>query len=398
MRIMVLGGAGKMGSIAVQHLALDSRVDQVIIGDLNLDQAQVVATLIASPKVKLRRVDLQDEEDFAAALEGCQACVNATVYYTNLAVMQACLRARVAYVDLGGLFHTTRKQLALHQQFLAAGVSAVLGMGSAPGIPNVQARYGADRLDTVESIRIYDGIKPPPTASQRTGGGPLFTYAVPTILDEMTLEPMVYRNGEFVACDALSEREDYLFTPPLGLLPMHLSLHSEVATLPLTFAGKGLRECFFKINHWGMSPETVEQVRVLADFGLNRQDPVLVKGQSVAPRDLLLTLLAEHVPPVTEFLAPPKNQPPDWVKEIVTEIRGTKDGMTTTYRLGTLTVKGALPTGVAPAVTAIWLADGRIPPGVHAPEAVIEPEPFFDELAARDIRTQVTVTTPLGGR
>jgi hypothetical protein len=63
-----------------------------------------------------------------------------------------------------------------------------------------------------------------------------------------------------------------------------------------------------------------------------------------------------------------------------------------TYRLGTLTVKGALPTGVAPARAAIWMAQGRIPAGVHPPELVIDPEPFFNELADRDIQTRVTVT------
>ncbi|MDH4137871.1 MAG: hypothetical protein OEW09_14310 [Anaerolineae bacterium] len=79
-------------------------------------------------------------------------------------------------------------------------------------------------------------------------------------------------------------------------------------------------------------------------------------------------------------------------KEIVTEVRGTKGGRAIIYRLGTLTCKGALPTGVAPARAAIWLAEGRIPPGVHPPEAVIEPEPFFKELEEREIYTQVSVT------
>jgi len=47
---------------------------------------------------------------------------------------------------------------------------------------------------------------------------------------------------------------------------------------------------------------------------------------------------------------------------------------------------------MAPAHVAIWLAKGRIPPGVHPPEAVIEPEPFFKELEEREIYTQVSVT------
>lgn len=386
MKIVVLGGAGKMGCIAVQDLASDRRVGEVVIADLGLTQARTVAGIINSPKVSIQQVDVTDHGALAGLLKGADACLNATVYYFNLPVMEACLEAGVPYTDMGGLFHITCKQLELSDRFAEAGLSAVLGMGSAPGMPNVQARYAAKRLDTIEYIRIYDGIKPPPPDDVR------FTYAVPTIVDELTLAPMVYRSGEFVAYEPLSEFEDYWFTPPIGLLPMHLSLHSEIATLPITFQDKGLQECFFKINYWGMAKETVEKIRVLADFGFAGREPVEVGEQQVVPRDLLVALMSKYVPPISEFLAPPKNQPPDWTKEIVTEVRGVKDGKAMTYRLGTLTCKGALPTGVAPARTAIWLAEGRIPSGVHPPEAVIEPEPFFKELEEREIYTQVSVT------
>jgi saccharopine dehydrogenase-like NADP-dependent oxidoreductase len=172
-------------------------------------------------------------------------------------------------------------------------------------------------------------------------------------------------------------------------------LHSEVATLPRTFKEKGIRECFFKINYWGMAKETVEKVRVLAEFGFNSTVPVEVRGQKVVPRDFLVAMMAKFVPPVTAFLEPPTNQPPDWAKEIVTEVKGTQGGQEMVYRLSTVTLKGALPTGAAPAITAIWLAEGRIPAGVHPPEQVIDPEPFFTELANLGIETRVTVTRPL---
>ncbi|NIN64560.1 MAG: hypothetical protein GTO63_07625 [Anaerolineae bacterium] len=386
MKILVLGGAGKMGCISVQDLAGDPRVDEVVLADQDLAQARTVAEIVNSPKIAIEQVDVTDHDALVGLLKGADACLNATVYYFNLQVMEACLEAGVPYTDMGGLFHITRKQLELNERFAEAGVSAVLCMGSAPGVPNIQARYAADRLDTIDSIRIYDGIKPPPPDDVR------FAYAVPTIIDEMTMPAMVYRDGEFVACEPLSEFEDYWFTPPLGLLPMHLSLHSEVATLPITFQDKGLKECTFKINYWGMARETVEKVRVLADFGFASPDPVEVSGQAVVPRDFLVAMMSRYVPPIDEFLAPPKTKPPDWGKEIVTEVRGKKDGKALTYRLGTLTCKGALPTGVAPARAAIWLAEGRIPLGVHAPEAALDPEPFFKELEEREIYTQVSVT------
>ncbi len=389
MRIVVLGGAGKMGSIAVSALTKEARVDEIVIADFNTAQAQEVADFLGSPKVRVQFADVNDHAGLVKVLEGADAVVNATVYYTNLKVMEACLEAGVHYTDLGGLFHVTLKQLELSDRFAERGLSAVLGMGSAPGIPNVQARYAADRLDTMEYIRIYDGIKPPPPDDLR------FTYAVPTILDEMNLSPVVFRDGEFIEVEPLTGFEDYQFAEPLGILPMHYSLHSEVATLPRTFAHKGVRECFFKINYWGMAKETVEKVRVLAEFGFNSTEPVDVKGVKVVPRDMLVAMMGKFVPSVLEFVAPPKNQPPDWVKEIVTEVKGTKDGKEVIYRLGTLTVKGALPTGTAPALAAIWLAEGKVPAGVHPPEAALDPVPFFKDLERHGIVTRVTVTEPV---
>lgn len=386
MRIVVLGGAGMMGCLATSDLVRSEAVDEVVIADLDRERAEEVADHLGRLRLSVVQVNARDREALVRVLRGADCCLNATVYYMNLEVMSACLEARVSYTDLGGLFHTTRKQLEWHERYKAAGISAVLGMGSAPGVPNVQSRYAADRLDTIESIRIYDGIKPPPPDQV------VFSYAVATILDELTLPPMVFRNGEFLACEPLSEFEDYWFTPPIGLLPMHLSLHSEVATLPLTFQKKGIRECVFKINYWGMAPETVEKVKVLADLGFASREPVQVGGVSVVPRELMVTLLSGYVPPISSFLEPPRNQPPDWTKEIVTEVRGTREGKPVLYRLGTLTVKGSLPTGVAPSIAAQWLAEGRIPPGVHPPEAVIDPLPFFKELEKRGIPTQVSVT------
>ncbi|HZD57897.1 MAG TPA: saccharopine dehydrogenase C-terminal domain-containing protein, partial [Anaerolineales bacterium] len=212
---------------------------------------------------------------------------------------------------------------------------------------------------------------------------------------ELTLRPMIYENGQFQEREPMGDFEDYWFSAPIGLLPMHLSLHSEVATLPVTYGHKGVQECFFKINYWGMAKETVEKIRVLADFGFGSYEAVKVGEQQVIPRDLMIALLSKYVPPITDLLAAPKNQPPDWVKEIVTEVQGTQDGKSVVYRVGTLTCKGALPTGVAPAITAIWLAEGRIPPGVHPPEAVIDPEPFFEELKRRQIVTNVSIKTML---
>ena len=55
MKIVVLGGAGKMGCIAVQDLAGDRRVHQVVIADRDVGQARTVAEAIGSSKVSVSR-------------------------------------------------------------------------------------------------------------------------------------------------------------------------------------------------------------------------------------------------------------------------------------------------------------------------------------------------------
>ena len=145
----------------------------------------------------------------------------------------------------------------------------------------------------------------------------------------------------------------------------------------------------------GAALPLVEKVAVLAEFGFASDEPVEVNGAQVTPREFLIAMMGGYVPPITEFLKPPANQPPNWTKEIVTEVKGTKDGKIMTYRLGTLTVKGALPTGVAPARGAVWQAAGRVEAGVMPPELAFDPAAFLKELEVRDIFTQVTVTEGL---
>ena len=389
MRIVVLGGAGKMGAISVEDLVVNPRVDEVILADRDMAGAAAIAEYLDSPKLTIVESDLNDHEALVALLEPADACVNATVYHTNMKVMEACLEAGTHYVDMGGLFHGTLKQLELTDRYAEAGISAVLGMGSAPGAPNILTRYAADRLDTIDAIKIYDGVKPPPAGTMK------FTYAAPTIIDELTQQPMVFRGGEFIACEPLTEFEDYPFSGSMGHLPMHLSLHSEVATLPVSFADKGVRECFFKINYWGMDQGIVEKVRVLAEFGFDEPDPISVGGVEVSPRDVTIEMMSDFVPSAFDMLVTPANEPGDWAKEIVSDVTGTVDGEPIRYRMSVLTLKGALPTGTLPARAAAWMAAGKVAPGVHPPELAFDPEPFLRELEERGIQTQVTVTRGL---
>ena len=130
-------------------------------------------------KVTAHTVDVRDRSALVELLGGARVCVNAVQYNFNLDVMEGCLAAGVEYLDFGGLFHTTKKQLELHERYRAAGLLAVPGMGQVPGISNILAAAAADDLVSVDSIMVRDGWK------DFTQGAPpvVFTWSPSTFLD-----------------------------------------------------------------------------------------------------------------------------------------------------------------------------------------------------------------------
>jgi lysine 6-dehydrogenase len=391
-KIVVLGGAGIIGRSIVRDLAEDRAVQEIVVADLDLEGARRLASSVGRPGVTAVKADVSDHAALAGLLRGAGAVVNSVQYYFNLPVMKACLEARVPYVDLGGLFHTTRKQLELDADFRKAGILAVVGLGSCPGIANVQARVLADQFDGVESIRIYNGATPD------QGDSLAWAYSIQTIFDEVTEAPMVFRDGQFRESAPLGEEEMYRFQDPIGVSKVHLSLHSEVATLPLTYAAKGIRECFFKISFFGYSEKALRQLQFLAQIGFASADPVETRGVSVRPRDVLIEVL-KRAPQIerTKSLG---------FKDIVTEVRGTRAGRPVEGRVETTAWPhkgwgisgGTLLVATPPAIVARWLAQGKVKAaGVKPPEQVIDAPAFFRELEARGARTTVSVADPFPG-
>src|SRR5579885_3353386 len=121
-----------MGQVVVRDLVESTPVKEVVIADYNEKRANQLKDKYSNPKVSAAQADLRDLDRVVTLLKGADVIVNSSPYQFNLEVMQAALKARCHYLDLGGLFHMTRKQLELHEQFLKADVLAVLGMGCAP--------------------------------------------------------------------------------------------------------------------------------------------------------------------------------------------------------------------------------------------------------------------------
>ena len=374
MKIVVVG-AGLMGRAVVHDLAGAREVRDIVVADFDRERAQEVARKFGDGKASGLVADVRDTRRLAKVLRGCEVVVNCTQYNWNLEVMRAALAARVHYMDLGGLYHMTKKQFALDRDFRRIGKLAIPGMGGAPGITNVMARALADKMERVDSIRVYNA-----GADEQKYDSPIaYSFSIATILDELTMSPIHFVGGRYVEKAMLSEPESGTFPAPIGKITLRHSIHSELGTLAESFRKKGVREVFFKINY---DPKLVELVRNLVDAGFTGREAIAVNGTQVAPRAVLLALMQKKAPSKTPLDV-------EALRVVVTGKNkkapvGLAMEMWADHTARPQLSAVARDTGFPAAIAAVMHGRGEIPGvGVQAPENVVPPEPFFRELKKR---------------
>jgi saccharopine dehydrogenase (NAD+, L-lysine-forming) len=395
-RIVILGGAGAMGRITARDLARTggARVE-VVIADRERPADRI-------PGVKSVPLDVTDRASLERALAGAWATIASLPYRFNLLAMEGALAAGAHYLDLGGLFHMTRRQLARAGDFERRGLMAILGIGSAPGILNVLAARAARDLESVTEVHCLVGAR---DRTRYIEAPPLgFGYSVDTLLDEFVLPSAVFRDGRFAMVPALDpgERVSVRFPAPVGRLDVDTTLHSEVATLPLHFKARGIREVTFR---QGFDPTFAERLGFLVRLGLaddgappprngtrSKARPAPDRA-APSPRDVLLRLIDRLPKPVLRG-KPERHE----VLRIV--VRGRRRGravvVTGDCVVGPRAGGGVGPdidTGAPPSIAVQLMLAGEIAlrPGVWAPEQVIPTEPFVRELERRGMRVSQRV-------
>lgn len=369
MKVIALGGCGAMGRATSHELAENSDAE-LTIADADLESATELAADLPGD-VAVAEVDVTDHGALVDLLADADVVANALPYAFNVAVMEACLEADAHYLDLGGLYHETQNQMELDEAFDEAGLTAVLGIGASPGLTNVAAAKGAQMLDSVREIHIRTGAK---------GGGEGFAYSAKTILDELTMNPVVYEDGEFRELDPLSGRETYTMPDPVGEVEGFHSIHSELATMPYTF--EGVETVDFRV---AFSPDLVNICDVLIGLDLTSEEDVEFKGAEFSPREFLDWHLDHQ----------PKPGPAEEWKSFKVDVEGEKDGEDAHYQY-TVIVESRLDdwglkatavwTGVPMGVAAELVGEGEaLDTGAKPPEQLLDPEQFIGELADRDI-------------
>lgn len=380
MKVLALGGCGAMGRATSWELASNDDVDEFVIADVDRDAAEEFAAELPGA-VTTAQVDVTDHEALVDTIADSDVVANALPYAFNLQVMEACLDADCHYLDLGGLYHKTQEQLELDEAFDEAGLTAVLGIGASPGLTNVATAKAATNLDTVEEIHIRTGAK---------GGGEGFAYSAKTILDELTMEPVVYEDGEFRTLDPLSGRETYTMPDPVGEVEGFHSIHSELATMPETFAG--VETVDFRV---AFSPDLVNICDVLIGLDLTSEEEVEFEGATFSPREFLDWHLDNQ---------PKPGAVEEW-KSFRVDVTGTKDGEQRHFRYSVVVESRlddwglkatAVWTGVPMGLAAAVVGRGdALDTGAKPPEELLDSDQFISELRTRriDIREEEITDT-----
>jgi saccharopine dehydrogenase (NAD+, L-lysine-forming) len=374
--VAVLGAGGTIAPAIVRDLAESEEASSLLLLDLDEERATAVAERHGGGKATAARTDARaasdDESALVSQIAAADVLVNAASYRVNLDAMRACLEAGCHYLDLGGLYHVTAKQLELSAEFEAAGLVAILGIGSAPGKTNLMAVVAARALanpDTpgreaeevaglgsVERIDVAAGgrdLDPPDGFS--------VPYALRTILDELTLNPIVLRGGERVEVEPLEPGGMVDFGDPLGEAETIYTLHSEMLTFGASF---GCSEGSFRLS---LSPAVLERVRALADAS---DDEVEVAARTALPPSP--NTVSVHVVDASG----------DGNSIRVRAVTGPKPD----WGLG-----GGVVSTASPAAAAVrLLARGEVTArGVLPPELCLDPEAMFAELETRGCRFDV---------
>ena len=373
---------GAVGSVIAQVLLRGKAIESVTMADKNIAHALQIAKLSPS-KTEVVKIDANNKEELGAVIEGKDAVINAGHPRFNHQMMDLSLANGVNYVDLAG--NGLDEQLAQDKAWSEAGLLAVPGLGEDPGLSNIFARYAADRLTTVEQIRVRDGEK---SSSSKYEFMLLFSPEV--FFSEILDSPRTFVDGKRVSSPSLSGKEVYEFPEPIGAQPVYLVDHEEVMTLP-EYIGKGVNYVDFKL---ALADEFVAVLRTMQKLGLLETKPVEIRGSKVTPLELLNSVIPT---PVSVSRTVKGNT------GIVVEVKGRRGNMGVAFKLSTMASHEgsyrtlhengtSFLTGVVPAIFVRMLAEGRIrEKGVIPPES-LDPLPILRELALNGVDTRVSRT------
>jgi len=376
-RITVLGGCGAVGSIAVKTLASSDVFSKIAIGDMDVQKAKKLALELGPERVSAIKVDASDADSIKKAVKGSSVVLNCIgpFYEFGPRVLKATIDSGINYVDVCDDFDATEKLLAMDNNAKKAGISALIGMGSSPGVANILVRFCADTLlDEVESIDIYHAH-----GGEEVEGPAVVKHRI----HSMIIDVPVFLDGKFKAVSIFKESgkalEEEVEFQDVGKYRVYAYPHPETITFPKYI--KGVK----RVTNLGLvlPPAYAELIKGIVRLGITNEKPIEVKGQKVSPLEFgVAYILSQRERLMKEAGI---TEPMGCLKIVV---KGKKKGESSTY-VFSMSSRGAgmgEGTGIPAALGAMLMGQGKITvKGVFPPEAGIKPVDML-ELAQEKVK------------
>ena len=368
-KVIVLGGCGAVGSVAVRTLTQMGEWSEIRIGDINLSQAQQNASELGDDRLQAVHVDAMDRASVTDAIAGCDIVLNCVgpFYKSVKTILGAVLDAGINYVDVCDDVDVTLEILDWDQRAKQSGTLALIGMGASPGTTNLFAKYVADNfLDECESVDIFHTHGGEPVEGPGVIGHRFHCMSIPI---PMFLDGQL-KYVEYFEEDGIALRQTFDF-PMVGKdIPIFPYPHPEQVTLPRYMDLKQVtnKGSVLPLDYYLLTAEACK-------LGLASREPVDVQGHSVAPYDFAIAFLINE----RERILKEQNFGSQCGCMSVV-VKGIKDGEAIEYRMHIASESAGLGdgTGIPAAIGTTLLSQGSIAAtGVLPPEACVDPGQYI---------------------
>lgn len=364
-RLVVLGGCGAVGSTAMRYLVATDYYDEYVVADKDIEAARKLAAELGPDKVKAVELDADDPQSLRDAIAGADVVLNCVgpFYKYGPPILEAAVAAGIDYVDICDDMDATEIMLEMDGKAKDAGISALIGMGSSPGMANVLVKFTAETLlDKVDAVDIYhahggEDVEGPAVIKHRFHS---MEIDIPMFLDgEYKTVRLFEESGR-----ALEEETDFR---DVGTYPVYGYPHPETITLPKYI--KGVK----RVTNLGLviPVSYANLIKDMVRLGLTSDEPLEVQGQMVIPREFAVAYVISRRDGLLEEAGI------DFARgclKIV--VKGEKDGEPSTFvfQMSSSGMGMGEGTGIPAAMGAIMMGQGKITlKGAFPPEAAVNP-------------------------
>ena len=299
MRVLAIGSGG-VGTSAALIAARRDYFESWVCADYDEARARGLADRVGDPRFTGIALDASDE---AAVAEACRThgithVLNVVDPRFNMPIFDGAFAAGAHYLDTAMSLsrpHPERphsdafvklgdEQFDKSDAWAERGLLALCGIGVEPGLADVFARYAADHLfDRIEEVGIRDG------ANLLVAGYDFApSFSIWTTIEECLNPPVIWeRERGWFTTAPFSEPEVFDFPEGIGPVECVNVEHEEVLLVPRWI------ECERVTFKYGLGDEFIEVLKTLHKLGLDRTDPVDVRGGRVSPRDVVAACLPD---------------------------------------------------------------------------------------------------------